>query len=209
MLRWLLVLAVLAGGIVFAASLGLDFGRIQFTPDLLPTDILGVTVFNQREHDFQFHPGPVFTNILLADEINRASPRTQSALLEAMGEGQVSVEGQRHRLPPLFFVIATQNPVEFRGTYPLPEAQLDRFLLQIDVTYPDINAERRINRVRPAIPSKIGRQEWEATQALANAMGLGGLGWSYTHPREIMAEIARLTPTFAGVRSMARIPASA
>lgn len=120
---------------VLARSIDAEFKRVQFTPDLLPSDILGVSVFNQREHTFQFHQGPIFTNILLADEINRASPRTQSALLEAMGESQVSVDGTRRNLPDLFFVIATQNPVEFRGTYPLPEAQMDRFALQFNLGY--------------------------------------------------------------------------
>lgn len=110
---------------VLARSIQASFKRIQFTPDLLPSDILGVSVFNQRDQNFNFHEVPVFTNILLADEINRASPRTQSALLEAMGENQVSVEGERRELSELFFVIATQNPIEFRGTYPLPEAQMD------------------------------------------------------------------------------------
>jgi MoxR-like ATPase len=118
-----------------ARSIDAQFKRIQFTPDLLPSDILGVSIFNQRDQQFHFHEGPVFTNILLADEINRASPRTQSALLEAMGEHQVSVEGERRNLPELFFVMATQNPVEFRGTYPLPEAQMDRFAVQFTLGY--------------------------------------------------------------------------
>jgi len=118
-----------------AKSIHAQFKRLQFTPDLLPSDILGVSVFSQRDQQFSFHEGPVFTNILLADEINRASPRTQSALLEAMGEAQVSVEGERRNLPELFFVIATQNPVEFRGTYPLPEAQMDRFAMQFTLGY--------------------------------------------------------------------------
>jgi MoxR-like ATPase len=118
-----------------ARSVDAQFKRIQFTPDLLPSDILGVSIYDQRERVFQFHEGPVFTNILLADEINRASPRTQSALLEAMAESQVSVEGQCRPLPEVFFVIATQNPVEFRGTYPLPEAQMDRFALQSQLGY--------------------------------------------------------------------------
>jgi MoxR-like ATPase len=118
-----------------ARSIGGRFKRIQFTPDLLPSDILGVSMFDQRDHAFHFHEGPVFTNVLLADEINRASPRTQSALLEAMAEGQVSVEGTSYRLAELFFVIATQNPVEFRGTYPLPEAQMDRFAVQLSLGY--------------------------------------------------------------------------
>src|SRR5499427_10508271 len=118
-----------------ARSLDTTFKRIQFTPDLLPSDILGVSVFSQRDQQFHFHEGPIFTSILLADEINRASPRTQSALLEAMGENQVSVDGERRDLPGLFFVIATENPVEFRGTYPLPEAQMDRFALQFSLGY--------------------------------------------------------------------------
>src|SRR6187551_381859 len=118
-----------------ARSIDAEFKRVQFTPDLLPSDILGVSIYNQRDQVFEFHEGPVFTNILLADEINRASPRTQSALLEAMGEGQVSVDGERRNLPGLFFVIATQNPVEFRGTYPLLEAQMDRFAMQFTLGY--------------------------------------------------------------------------
>ena len=118
-----------------ARSVGARFRRIQFTPDLLPSDILGVSVFDQREQTFHFHEGPIFTNILLADEINRASPRTQSALLEAMAEGQISVDGHSYKLESLFFVIATENPVEFRGTYPLPEAQMDRFAFQFGLGY--------------------------------------------------------------------------
>jgi MoxR-like ATPase len=118
-----------------ARSINAKFKRIQFTPDLLPSDILGVSIFSQRDQQFHFHEGPIFTNILLADEINRASPRTQSALLEAMGESQVSVEGERRPLAELFFVIATQNPVEFRGTYPLPEAQMDRFATEFALGY--------------------------------------------------------------------------
>ena len=118
-----------------ARSVDANFKRIQFTPDLLPSDILGVSVFSQRDQQFHFHEGPIFANILLADEINRASPRTQSALLEAMGENQVSVDGERRDLQGLFFVIATENPVEFRGTYPLPEAQMDRFAMQFALGY--------------------------------------------------------------------------
>ncbi len=118
-----------------AKSIDVEFQRIQFTPDLLPTDILGVSIFNQRDQDFEFHPGPIFSNILLADEINRASPRTQSALLEAMGERQVSIERNHYQLDELFFVIATQNPVEYHGTYPLPEAQMDRFAMRFGLGY--------------------------------------------------------------------------
>ena len=124
-----------------AKSVGVDFHRVQFTPDLLPSDILGVSVFNPRDQDFKFHAGPIFTQVLLADEINRASPRTQSALLEAMAEGQVSIEGKTHALDDLFFVIATQNPVEFRGTYPLPEAQMDRFAVRLSLGYVSAEAE--------------------------------------------------------------------
>jgi MoxR-like ATPase len=124
-----------------AASIGAKFTRVQFTPDLLPSDILGVSVFNQRDQSFEFREGPVFTCILLADEINRASPRTQSALLEVMAESQVSVEGRTHPMDELFFVVATQNPVEFRGTYPLPEAQMDRFALCLALGYVDADTE--------------------------------------------------------------------
>lgn len=118
-----------------AKSVSADFKRIQFTPDLMPSDIVGVSVYKQQQQDFEFRQGPVFTHILLADEINRASPRTQSALLEAMSEYQVSVEGQTRLLQAPFFVVATQNPVEFHGTYPLPEAQLDRFIMSFDLGY--------------------------------------------------------------------------
>jgi len=126
------------------ASIEADFKRIQFTPDLLPTDILGVSVFNQNTHEFTFRQGPIFTQILLADEINRASPRTQSALLEAMGENQVSVEGLRYEMDEMFFVIATQNPIEFHGTYPLPEAQMDRFAMRFSLGYVSLEEELEI-----------------------------------------------------------------
>ncbi len=125
-----------------ALSIDADYHRVQFTPDLLPTDILGVSIFDQRDHNFHFHKGPVFTNILLADEINRASPRTQSALLEAMAEAQVSVDGVLRTLDDLFFVIATQNPIEFHGTYPLPEAQMDRFAMRFRLGY--VNQEQEV-----------------------------------------------------------------
>ncbi|MCH6583030.1 MAG: MoxR family ATPase [Gammaproteobacteria bacterium] len=127
-----------------ACSINGDFQRIQFTPDLLPSDIIGVSIYDQKEQAFNFHRGPVFTQILLADEINRASPRTQSALLEAMGENQVSVDGTRYQLDDLFFVVATQNPVEFHGTYPLPEAQMDRFGLRFQLGYVDAEQEVEI-----------------------------------------------------------------
>jgi MoxR-like ATPase len=124
-----------------AASVGAKFTRVQFTPDLLPADILGVSIYNQRESRFEFRPGPVFTSILLADEVNRASPRTQSALLEVMAEGQASIEGETRAMDALFFVMATQNPVEFRGTYPLPEAQMDRFAMCLSLGYVDADTE--------------------------------------------------------------------
>jgi len=127
-----------------AATLGLGFKRIQFTPDLLPSDITGSFLYDQRQARFEFRPGPIFTNVLLADEINRATPKTQSALLEAMQESQVTVEGERFPLQPPFLVIATQNPIELEGTYPLPEAQLDRFLLRVAVGYPDVDEEVEI-----------------------------------------------------------------
>jgi MoxR-like ATPase len=127
-----------------AASLGCVFRRIQFTPDLLPSDVTGVSVFNQKSQDFEFRPGPAFANVLLADEVNRATPRTQSSLLECMGERQISVDGVARPLPRPFLVLATQNPVEFEGTFPLPEAQLDRFLLRLSIGYPEWEDERRI-----------------------------------------------------------------
>ena len=128
----------------FAATLGIDFKRIQFTPDLLPADITGGFIFNRANNQFELRQGPVFTNILLADEINRASPKTQSALLEAMQEYQVSLEGETLKLSQPFLVIATQNPIEYEGTFPLPEAQLDRFLIKLSVGYPGLDEEREI-----------------------------------------------------------------
>lgn len=127
-----------------AATVGLEFQRVQFTSDLLPSDVVGVSVYEGSARRFEFHGGPVFTNVLLADEINRAPPRTQSALLEAMAEQQVTVDGTTHALPDPFFVIATQNPVDLSGTYPLPDSQLDRFLLRLNLGYPDRDAERAL-----------------------------------------------------------------
>ena len=127
-----------------ARSVACDFRRVQFTPDLLPSDILGVSVYEQRTGAFEFKPGPIFTNVLLADEINRATPRTQSALLEAMNDAQVTVDRTSHPLPGPFFVVATQNPCEFEGTYPLPESQLDRFMLRIRIGYPSADDEKAV-----------------------------------------------------------------
>lgn len=156
----ILAVAMLAGGSVLmedvpgvgkttlakavATVVDLSFHRVQFTPDLLPTDILGSSIYNPVDGDFRFRPGPIFCNVLLADEINRASPRTQSALLEAMSETQATIEGVRHQLPRPFFVLATQNPIDYHGTYPLPEAQLDRFLVYLDLGYPDAETELSI-----------------------------------------------------------------
>ncbi len=132
----------------FAHVLGLDFKRIQFTPDLLPGDITGGYIFNRTKNEFELRKGPLFANIVLADEINRASPKTQSALLEAMQEGQVTIEGETLPLPEPFLVLATQNPIEYEGTFPLPEAQLDRFMLKLAVGYPNIEEEKLILRRR-------------------------------------------------------------
>lgn len=142
-----------------ALSLGISFKRIQCTPDLLPNDITGVSIFNQKIGEFEFKPGPIFVNILLADEINRATPRTQAALLEAMQEQQVTVDGVTRDLPRPFLVLATQNPVEYEGTFPLPEAQLDRFLLRLSVGYPSRTDERQIlsNLWREHPITKIGK----------------------------------------------------
>jgi MoxR-like ATPase len=129
-----------------ARSLGATFTRIQFTPDLLPSDVTGVSIYDQGAGEFRFKPGPIFTNILLADEVNRATPRTQSSLLEAMEEGQVTVDGVSHPLPRPFMVIATENPIEYEGVYPLPEAQLDRFLMRHQIGYPDRESEKEVVR---------------------------------------------------------------
>jgi MoxR-like ATPase len=140
----------------FATVTGMTFARIQFTPDLMPADITGSSIYNQRESDFEFRPGPIFANLLLADEINRAPPKTQAALLEAMQERQVTIENTTHVLEPPFLVLATQNPIEYEGTYPLPEAQLDRFLLRIGVGYPSAAdewemLERRLERAEDEV----------------------------------------------------------
>jgi MoxR-like ATPase len=143
---------------MLASALGLRFARVQFTPDLMPSDITGTSVLNLKTQDFEFRPGPVFTEVLLADEINRATPKTQAALLEAMQERQVTVDGVTYPLPDPFFVLATQNPVELEGTFPLPEAQLDRFLLRVRMGYPGADDEERIltmgreGRIIPSTP---------------------------------------------------------
>jgi MoxR-like ATPase len=145
-----------------ARSLGCSFQRIQFTPDLLPSDITGVSVFNQKSDEFEYRPGPIVAQIVLADEINRAGPRTQSALLEAMEERQVTVDGKTYPLPGPFFVLATQNPIELEGTFPLPEAQIDRFLMRVALGYPDREEERQVlHRFRAVNP--LNRAEPVAT----------------------------------------------
>ena len=133
--------------IAVARLLGLDFGRIQCTNDLLPTDVTGLNIFKMEKGEFEFHPGPIFNNLVLVDEINRATPKTQSALLEAMGEEQATIDGKTYHLPRPFFVIATQNPVEHSGTFPLPESQMDRFMMRVSIGYPPREAEREILRV--------------------------------------------------------------
>jgi MoxR-like ATPase len=154
----------------FATALGLDFKRIQFTPDLLPGDITGGYIYNRNTNTFTLRQGPLFANIILADEINRASPRTQSALLEAMQEYQVTLEGETMRLPQPFIVLATQNPIEYEGTFPLPEAQLDRFIMKISVGYPSAQEEREILRRR-----RERRSDTQELNAVTNAEGLSAM----------------------------------
>ena len=164
-----------------AASIQMSFRRLQFTPDLLPMDITGSNVFNLREKTFSFQPGPVFTNLLLADELNRASPKTQSALLEAMAEGQVSAEGKTHRLEQPFLVVATMNPLDHDGTYPLPAAQLDRFSMQLAMGFPPPEAEMRMLDVHleglagPAeVDAMIDREEFREWQLAVGSVFVGG-----------------------------------
>lgn len=157
-----------------ASSLALRFRRIQFTPDLLPSDVTGFWIFNQKSSEFEFKPGPVFTNILLADEINRTTPRTQSSLLECMEEFQVTVDGKTYRLPEVFMVIATQNPIELQGTYPLPEAQLDRFFMKVGIGYPTPDEEisimdmqrhqHPVRSVKPVLPENALKEMQNAVR---------------------------------------------
>jgi MoxR-like ATPase len=150
-----------------ARSVRCQFHRVQFTADMLPGDVLGVTLYNAQSREFEFKPGPIFTNFLLADEINRATPKTQSALLEAMNEMQITIDGKSYQLDPPFMVIATQNPVEHHGTYPLPESQLDRFLLRLQIGYPDTASERQILRqTENARPSWLDHGVLDAREIL-------------------------------------------
>ena len=164
----------------FAQVTSIGFTRVQFTPDLMPSDVTGSSIYNQRESDFEFRPGPIFTNLLLADEINRAPPKTQAALLEAMQEQQVTIEGVTHPLAPPFVVLATQNPIEYEGTYPLPEAQLDRFMLRIGVGYPDRDQEwevleRRLERATDEVELEpvVDRAELLEMQAAIEQVHVG------------------------------------
>lgn len=184
----------------FAATLGLGFQRVQFTSDLLPSDIVGVSVFDAQARQFEFHPGPVFAHVLLADEINRAPPRTQSALLEAMAEQQVSVDGTTHPLPEPFFVIATQNPNDLAGTYPLPDSQLDRFLLRLHLGYPDEAAERALlaGEDRRELIAQAG-PVFDAAQMLQLRHAVGGIHASSALVGYVQALLARSRHQ-AGVR---------
>ena len=183
-----------------ALSVDAKFKRIQFTPDLLPSDILGVTVYNQQDQSFHFHEGPIFANIVLADEVNRASPRTQSALLEAMAESQVSIDGNLMKLEDLFFVIATQNPVESRGTYPLPEAQMDRFALQFSLGY--ISPEEEVD----VLSDQIQRHPIDSIAACVSMQEVAQLKRQTKQVRisseikRYLVDIVNATRSFAGVQ---------
>jgi MoxR-like ATPase len=158
-----------------ARSVRSEFHRLQFTSDMLPSDVVGVTIYNAHTQEFEYKPGPVFTNFLLADEINRATPKTQSALLEAMNELQVTIDGRSYPVPAPFMVIATQNPVEHHGTYPLPESQLDRFLMRIRIGYPDLAAERQIVRQNGAAQSSHVREVISREELLALQESVGNV----------------------------------
>ena len=187
-------------GVALARAFGVSFRRVQFTNDLLPSDILGLSVFDPKEGRFDFKPGPIFSHVLLADEINRSTPKTQSALLEAMSEGQVSIDGKTHSLPDPFLVIATQNPVEYHGTFPLPEAQLDRFLMRVRIGYPSHEDEVRIlrERDRPAsvedMPPIMDRAQVLALQSAVDAVRVDDALLDYA------ARLAEATRQLKGVR---------
>ncbi|MDZ4350070.1 MAG: AAA family ATPase [Xanthomonadaceae bacterium] len=186
-----------------SATLGLDFQRLQFTSDLLPSDILGVSIYEQNDSQFRFHPGPIFAQLLLADEINRAPPRTQSALLEAMAEQQVTVDGICHTLPKPFFVIATQNPLDLAGTYPLPDSQLDRFLLRLPLGYPDAESERQMlagadrRDLIAQSPMRLSAEDVLALRESASRVHASPALIAYV--QELMAESRRRTELRAGL----------
>ena len=182
-----------------AASMGLDFRRLQFTSDLMPADVLGGSVYAQSTGEFSFRPGPIFTQVLLADEINRTTPKTQSALLEAMDERRVSIDGVTHNLPEPFFVLATQNPQEFYGTFPLPESQLDRFLMRLRLGYPAANLERQLLRRRGRDPvaslvAVASQQELRDAQAAVDAVRIQDAVVDYLHALVLQS---RRTPLLA------------
>jgi MoxR-like ATPase len=188
-----------------AVVLGLDFARIQFTSDLLPADITGLSIYQKKDGNFRFHPGPVFTQMLLADEINRATPKAQSALLEAMQERQVTVDGEQRALPEPFFVVATQNPTDQIGTFELPESQLDRFLMRIEIGYPDGDAERRlldgenpgasIGLLKPSLsPADIITLQGAVSEVTANAHLLDYLQALVAHTRNSPEFVTGLSP---------------
>ena len=182
-----------------ARALGLSFSRVQFTSDMLPGDILGVSIFEQSSGSFSFHPGPIFTEVLLADEINRTSPKTQSALLEAMAERQVTVEGETRPLPHQFFVIATQNPVTQAGTFPLPESQLDRFLMRIAIGYPDRGSERAMltgragGSVLETLAPSLSREDLAEIQSSAANVKTADMLLDYV---QRLTEYTRTAPEF-------------
>lgn len=182
-----------------AQVMGLDFHRIQFTSDLLPADVLGVSIFNREQTQFEFHPGPIFSHFVLADEINRATPKTQSALLEAMEEHQVTVEGETRELPNPFFVIATQNPIHQIGTYALPESQLDRFLMRLDLGYPDRDAERQLlegddrRSIIKNLQPVFSKEQLQITQQLATTLHVSAAILDYV---QAILEFSRQSSAF-------------
>ncbi len=178
-------------------SLSLEFRRIQFTSDTMPADVLGVSVFQSGTERFEFHPGPIFANVVLADEINRATPKTQSALLEAMNEGSVTLDSERRVLPQPFIVVATQNPIEYLGTYPLPESQMDRFFLRLSLGYPAADEEKMLlrrggtERALAAIPAVLGPAELLKLQDRTEAVAVSDRLLDYIH---VLVEVSRKTP---------------
>lgn len=183
-----------------AATLGLGFSRIQFTGDLLPSDIIGLSIYERERNRFSFHPGPVFAEVVMADEINRAPPKTQSALLEAMAEGQVSVDGETHLLPDPFIVIATQNPADLSGTYPLPDSQLDRFLMRVRLGYPDAASERQMlasvdrRDLLGQLSAVLDKSSLRALRAQAAAVRVSGALIDYV---QRLLDVSRSDPSVA------------